>query len=96
MPAGVSHAIRMEGVVYLRTLLLDAHIERCQVIVVSGLLRELILAASRVLNLRDGAHARALILYELAAARRIDAFVPAQHGACVPGASASCRTRPRT
>jgi len=68
-------------VVYLRTLLLDAHIERCQVIVVSGLLRELILAASRVLNLRDGAHARALILYELAAARRIDAFVPTpQHG----------------
>ncbi|MBK4994701.1 AraC family transcriptional regulator [Pseudomonas sp. S37] len=76
VPAGVSHAIRMQGVVCMRTLLLDAHIERCQVIVVSGLLRELVLAASRMLDRRDGEHARALILGELATARRIDAFVP--------------------
>ncbi|HEN8801784.1 TPA: helix-turn-helix transcriptional regulator [Pseudomonas putida] len=76
VPAGVSHAVRMQGVVCMRTLLLDAGIDRCQVIVVSGLLRELVLAASRMLDLRDGEHARALILCELAAARRIDAFVP--------------------
>lgn len=75
MPAGVSHAIRMEGVVCMRTLLLEARIERCQVIVVSGLLHELILAASRMLDLRDGEHVRALIQLELATARRIDAFV---------------------
>jgi len=76
VPAGVSHAIRMQGVVCMRTLLLDAHIAHCQVIVVSGLLRELVLAASRMLDRRDGEHARALILGELATARRIDAFVP--------------------
>ncbi|WP_043202507.1 AraC family transcriptional regulator [Pseudomonas putida] len=76
MPAGVSHAIRMEGVVCMRTLLLEARIERCQVIVVTGLLHELILAASRMLDLRDGEHVRALIQLELATARRIDAFVP--------------------
>jgi len=81
MPAGVSHAIRMEGVVCMRTLLLDARIDRCQVIVVSGLLHELILAASRMLDLRDGEHVRALIQLELATARRIDAFVPLPHQA---------------
>jgi AraC-like DNA-binding protein len=81
MPAGVSHAIRMEGVVCMRTLLLEARIERCQVIVVSGLLHELILAASRMLDLRDGEHVRALIQLELATARRIDAFVPLPHQA---------------
>ena len=81
MPAGVSHAIRMEGVVCMRTLLLEARIERCQVIVVSGLLHELILAASRMLDLRDGEHVRALIRLELATARRIDAFVPLPHQA---------------
>lgn len=81
MPAGVSHAIRMEGVVCMRTLLLEARIERCQVIVVSGLLHELILAASRMLDLRDGEHVRALIQLDLATARRIDAFVPLPHQA---------------
>ncbi|CAH0649783.1 helix-turn-helix transcriptional regulator [Pseudomonas juntendi] len=76
VPAGVSHAIRMQGMVSMRTLLLDAGIACCQVIVVSSLLRELILAASRMLDRRDGEHARALILNELSAARRIHAFVP--------------------
>ncbi|MFT2161141.1 AraC family transcriptional regulator [Pseudomonas putida] len=75
MPAGVSHAIRMEGVVCMRTLLFEARVERCQVIVVSGLLHELILAASRMLDRRDGEHVRALIQCELATARCIDAFV---------------------
>lgn len=76
MPAGVSHGIRTEGRVSMRSLLLEAQVETCQVIVVSGLLRELILAASRMLGVQDGDHVRALILAELAGAVRIDTFIP--------------------
>ncbi|WP_313295064.1 helix-turn-helix transcriptional regulator [Pseudomonas sp.] len=79
VPAGVSHEIRMEGEVSMRTLLLSSRVEQCQVIVVSGLLRELILAASRMLGQRDeafGEHVRALIQRELEAAQRINAYVP--------------------
>ncbi|MBF8694266.1 AraC family transcriptional regulator [Pseudomonas fulva] len=75
VPAGVSHAIVMVGVVSMRSLLLAAHVDHCQVIVVTGLLRELILAASRMLGIREGEHVRALILGELAHARRIDTFI---------------------
>ncbi|MBF8653195.1 helix-turn-helix transcriptional regulator [Pseudomonas putida] len=75
VPAGVSHAIVMEGVVSMRSLLLAPHVDHCQVIVVTGLLRELILAASRMLGIREGEHVRALILGELAHARRIDTFI---------------------
>ncbi|KTS97228.1 AraC family transcriptional regulator [Pseudomonas parafulva] len=75
VPAGVSHAIVMEGVVSMRSLLLAPHVDHCQVIVVTGLLRELILAASRMLGVQEGEHVRALILGELAHARRIDTFI---------------------
>lgn len=84
VPAGVSHEIRMEGDVSMRTLLLSSRVDHCQVIVVSGLLRELILAASRMLGQRDeslGEHVRALIQRELEAAQRINAFVPVPHHA---------------
>ncbi|WP_028693636.1 AraC family transcriptional regulator [Pseudomonas cremoricolorata] len=76
MPAGVEHAVRMEGSVGMRTLLLPARIERCEVIVVSGLLHELVLAASRLLEREVSASARALIFDELTMAQRICAFVP--------------------
>lgn len=76
MPAGVEHAVRMEGSVGMRTLLLPARVEHCEVIVVSGLLHELILAASRLLLREDSDCARALIFGELASARRISALVP--------------------
>ncbi|WP_447734726.1 AraC family transcriptional regulator [Pseudomonas shirazensis] len=75
VPAGVDHAIAMQGQVRMRTLLLEAQIDRCQVIVVSGLLRELILAASRLPDRQDGEHIRALIKHELANAAHLDAFV---------------------
>ncbi|WP_411561842.1 AraC family transcriptional regulator [Pseudomonas shirazensis] len=75
VPAGVNHAITMQGQVRMRTLLLEAHIDRCQVIVVSGLLRELILAASHLPDRQDGEHIRALIKHELANAAHLDAFV---------------------
>lgn len=79
VPAGVSHEIRMEGHVSMRTLLLSSRVDHCQVIVVSGLLHELILAASQMLGQRDeslGEHVRALIQRELEAAERINAYVP--------------------
>ncbi|GHS80388.1 helix-turn-helix transcriptional regulator [Pseudomonas kermanshahensis] len=78
IPAGMSHEVRMQGEVSMRTLLLGSHVTRCHVIAVSGLLRELILAGSRMLQ-RDeplGEHARALIQRELETAERIDAYVP--------------------
>ncbi|MEG0249028.1 MAG: cupin domain-containing protein, partial [Pseudomonas sp.] len=50
IPAGVSHEVRMQGEVAMRTLLLGSHVTRCHVIAVSGLLRELILAGSRMLQ----------------------------------------------
>ncbi|SMF25701.1 MULTISPECIES: helix-turn-helix transcriptional regulator [unclassified Pseudomonas] len=78
IPAGMSHEVRMQGEVSMRTLLLGSHVTRCHVITVSGLLRELILAGSRMLQ-RDeplGEHARALIQRELETAERIDAYVP--------------------
>lgn len=75
VPAGVSHALHMQGAVCLRTLLLEGQAARCQLIVVSGLLRELILAASRMLGAQEGEHVRALIRRELAHARRVEGFV---------------------
>lgn len=78
IPAGMSHEVRMQGEVAMRTLLLGSHVTRCHVIAVSGLLRELILAGSRMLQ-RDeplGEHVRALIQRELETAERIDAYVP--------------------
>ncbi|MBJ9976448.1 helix-turn-helix transcriptional regulator [Pseudomonas sp. S75] len=75
VPSGVSHALHLHGAVCLRTLLLARQAERCQLLVVSGLLRELILAASSMLGLHEGEHARALIRHELGTARRIDGFV---------------------
>nr|WP_314480406.1 helix-turn-helix transcriptional regulator [uncultured Pseudomonas sp.] len=75
VPAGVNHAIAMQGVVCIRSLLLEPRVESCQVIVVTGLLRELILAASRLLGVQEGEHVRALILGELEHARRVDTFI---------------------
>ncbi|HEX3952870.1 MAG TPA: helix-turn-helix transcriptional regulator [Stellaceae bacterium] len=48
IPAGTTHAIRMSGPVALRSLYIDATVaaaagERCKVILMSGLLRELVL-----------------------------------------------------
>ncbi|AIR91291.1 AraC family transcriptional regulator [Pseudomonas cremoricolorata] len=79
MPAGVEHAVRMEGSVGMRTLLLPARVEGCEVIVVSGLLHALVLAASRLLEREASASAQALIFAELATAQRISAFVPIPH-----------------
>lgn len=79
VPAGVSHEIRMVGDVSVRTLLLSSRVDHCQVIAVTGLLRELILAASQMLGQRDeclGEHVRVLIQRELEAAQRINAYVP--------------------
>jgi len=84
VPAAVGHEIRMIGDVCVRTLLIrpiggERSPARCQVIEVSGLLRELILAAARLLNEhgdpRDH-HVRALIRMELDSARRVDSHIP--------------------
>ncbi len=77
VPAGVSHEIRMVGEVSMRTLLVGSHVAQCQLIAVSGLLRELVLAASKMFGQPDDAvHARALIQRELDAAVKIEAHVP--------------------
>jgi len=79
LPAAVGHEIRMAGEVCMRTLLLAAQAECCQVIAVPALLRELILAAARLLDEQAEPLVeplRALVLRELAGARRVDSHIP--------------------
>lgn len=79
VPAGVAHDIRMCGDVCMRTLLLPAQQRPCQVIEVSALLRELILAAQRLLNPHRtplAEHLRALMSHELLNARRVASYIP--------------------
>lgn len=79
LPAAVGHEIRMVGEVCMRTLLLPAQANRCQVIEVPSLLRELILAAARLLDAQAEPLVeplRVLVLRELAEARRVDSHIP--------------------
>ncbi|MFK3972938.1 AraC family transcriptional regulator [Pseudomonas sp. NPDC087358] len=79
VPAGVGHEIRMSGDVCMRTLLLPAQERPCQVIEVPALLRELILAAQRLLipdSTPLAGHLRALVLHELVNARRVVSHIP--------------------
>lgn len=78
VPAGVSHGVDMVGAVSMRSLYIQAdaaqaYWPQCQVIEVSGLLRELILAlTAEPIDYPLGGRAEqvaALILSELAAAR---------------------------
>lgn len=85
VPAGVAHEIRMSGEVCMRTLLINPTVQvllttQCQVIQVSNLLRELILASADVqLHADDqrNLHLTALTLLELKAARQLDMYIPA-------------------
>ncbi|WP_412071475.1 AraC family ligand binding domain-containing protein [Pseudomonas sp. FEN] len=85
VPSGREHQVRMTGDVRMRTLLItpgahSALAEECQVIKVSPLLRELIVAAAGELN-DEGARLRHaqivdLIFSELARAQPVMAHVP--------------------
>lgn len=95
LPAAVGHEIRMTGEVRMRTLLIRpddsaSFAARCRVIEVSGLLRELILAAQRLLK-EEGEPldqcARALILMELKSAPAVDSHIPMP---CHPRLRAFC------
>ena len=69
----------MAGEVCMRTLLLPAQAARCQVIAVPALLRELILAAARLLDEQVEPLVEpllALVLRELSGAARVDSHIP--------------------
>ncbi|QXI27758.1 AraC family transcriptional regulator [Pseudomonas vanderleydeniana] len=86
VPAGVAHEIRMSGEVRMRTLLIDPALYpvaavQCQVIQVSNLLRELILASAQGGSEERCYHLGALILLELQSARQVDLYIPAPRDA---------------
>ncbi|MFO2466435.1 helix-turn-helix transcriptional regulator [Pseudomonas sp. 15FMM2] len=84
VPAGTPHEIRMAGEVHMRTLFLMPEVEpslgrTCQVIEVSALLRELIVATTRIVDQLDNSRLQAmleLIRMELLAAPVVAMHVP--------------------
>ncbi|WP_213881650.1 helix-turn-helix transcriptional regulator [Pseudomonas sp. dw_358] len=84
VPAYVAHEIHMNGSVNMRTLLAPpgsqlALPDRCQVIEIGTLLRELIVAVTQTTHEQDAEREHllvALINIELGAARQVDALIP--------------------